>query len=101
MTPSTAAEYVCAMCPSVESDKPRDRPECGMALERNPTWQPPKKVICACPMHPEVEQDHPDTCPKCSMALEAKAMTADVEENDSELRDMTRRLWIGATLTVP
>src|ERR1043166_2973311 len=48
--PSSAAKYFCPMCPGVESDKPGDCPKCGMALERNPAWQPPpKKVIYTCP----------------------------------------------------
>ena len=52
-----------------------------------------------CPMHPEVIQDHPGSCPKCGMALEA----VDVEayEENQELTDMTHRLWISATLTLP
>jgi Cu+-exporting ATPase len=74
-----------------------------MALERNPAWKPAAKVIFTCPMHPEVEQDHPGDCPKCGMALEPKTVTAapDAEEDNSELRDMTRRFWIGGVLTLP
>jgi Cu+-exporting ATPase len=98
---SAAAKYFCPMCPGVESDKPGDCPKCGMALERNPTWKPVAKVIYTCPMHPEVEQDHPGDCPKCGMALEPKHVAADTEEDDTELRDMTRRLWIGTALTLP
>ena len=55
-----------------------------------------------CPMHPEVEQDHPGDCPKCGMALEPKSVGAGT--NDAEvagLREMSRRLWIGAALTLP
>ena len=89
------------MCPGVESDKPGDCPKCGMALERNPAWQPPRKVIYTCPMHPEIEQDHPGNCPKCGMALEPKSVSGDIEEDDSELRSMTRRFWIGTALTLP
>jgi Cu+-exporting ATPase len=56
-----------------------------------------------CPMHPEIEQDHPGECPKCGMALEPKPITTATspEEDDTELRPMTRRLWIGGTLTLP
>ena len=99
--PAAAAKYFCPMCPGVESDKPGACPKCGMALELNPTWNPQAKTIYTCPMHPEVEQDHPGTCPKCGMALEPKTITPDVEEDDSELRDMTRRFWIGTVLTLP
>jgi heavy metal translocating P-type ATPase len=60
-----------------------------------------KKIIYTCPMHPEVEQDHPGNCPKCGMALEPKTFTAATEDDDGELLDMTRRLWVGGILTLP
>ncbi|MCL4180945.1 MAG: YHS domain-containing protein, partial [Verrucomicrobia bacterium] len=103
VTPSAAAKYFCPMCPGVESDKPGDCPKCGMALERNPAWKPAAKTIYTCPMHPEIEQDHPGDCPKCGMALEPTTIVAegDVEEDNSELRDMTRRFWIGGALALP
>ncbi len=60
------------------------------------------KRIYTCPMHPEVEQDHPGACPKCGMALEPKTVTAGTDgEENAELRDMTRRFWIGAALALP
>ncbi|MCX6972959.1 MAG: copper-translocating P-type ATPase [Verrucomicrobia bacterium] len=89
------------MCPGVESDKPGACPKCGMALERNPTFQRPAKKVYTCPMHPEVRQDSPGICPICGMALEAATEANTGEEDHSELRDMTRRFWIGAALTVP
>lgn len=103
VTPSAAAKYFCPMCPGVESDKPGDCPKCGMALERNPAWKPTQKTIYTCPMHPEIEQDHPGDCPKCGMALEPKTVIAesDAEEDNAELRAMTRRFWIGTALTLP
>lgn len=73
-----------------------------MALERNPAWSPASHTIYTCPMHPEVEQDRPGDCPKCGMALEPKTVTsADSEDENSELRDMARRFWISAALTLP
>jgi P-type Cu+ transporter len=57
-------------------------------------------AIYTCPMHPEVEQDHPGSCPKCGMALEPKTATLDGED-DSELRDMTRRFWVATALALP
>jgi Cu+-exporting ATPase len=99
--PSAAAKYFCPMCPGVESDVAGDCPKCGMALERNPAWKPQARTIYTCPMHPEVEQDAPGDCPICGMALEPKTVTAEVVEDDGELRDMTRRLWIAAVLTLP
>ena len=52
-----------------------------------------------CPMHPEVRQIGPGTCPICGMALEPR--TASVEEENPELSEMTRRLWISTALTAP
>jgi Cu+-exporting ATPase len=53
-----------------------------------------------CPMHPEIVRDRPGSCPICGMALEPMLPTAD-EGADPELRHMTRRLWLGAVLSVP
>jgi P-type Cu+ transporter len=58
-------------------------------------------TIYTCPMHPEIERDKPGACPICGMALEPKTISAASPEDDSELTDMTRRLWIGAALTLP
>ncbi len=60
----------------------------------------PKGVIYTCPMHPEVRSDRPGSCPKCGMALEPIGFDAESEENP-ELKDMTRRFWIGLALTTP
>src|ERR1019366_5311912 len=60
------------------------------------------KTIYTCPMHPEVQQDHPGDCPKCGMTLVLKTPTASPDQaEDAELRDMTKRFWIGAALTLP
>jgi len=60
------------------------------------------KTIYTCPMHPEVRQDHPGDCPICGMSLEPVAPTnAAAEADNSELADMSRRLWIAAFLTLP
>jgi cation transport ATPase len=59
------------------------------------------KTIYTCPMHPEIEHDHPGNCPKCGMALEPKTMIVQKGEDNAELTDMARRLWIGAALTLP
>jgi len=58
-------------------------------------------MIYTCPMHPEVEQYHPGNCPICGMALELKTPSGVGEEDNAELRDMTRRFWIGAVLALP
>src|SRR5688572_2953338 len=51
-----------------------------------------------CPMHPEIVQLGPGSCPKCGMAL---VPMEGAEEDDTELRDLTRRLWVSAALSVP
>ncbi len=53
-----------------------------------------------CPMHPQVRQMGPGNCPICGMALEPVVATSDTGESP-ELRDMTRRFWIGLALTLP
>jgi len=53
-----------------------------------------------CPMHPEIVRAGPGSCPICGMALEPRTVTATEEENP-DLRDMTRRFWVSAILTVP
>jgi Cu+-exporting ATPase len=60
----------------------------------------PSHAEYTCPMHPEVRQMGPGTCPICGMALEPVLVTADQGESP-ELRDMTRRFWIGTALTAP
>ena len=52
-----------------------------------------------CPMHPQIVRDAPGSCPICGMALVPIAGTG--EADDSELRDLTRRFWIGTALTIP
>jgi Cu+-exporting ATPase len=51
-----------------------------------------------CPMHPEIVQIGPGSCPKCGMAL---VPMEGGEQDDSELRDLTRRLWVSAALSAP
>ncbi|CAM3700971.1 copper-translocating P-type ATPase [Roseateles saccharophilus] len=53
-----------------------------------------------CPMHPQVRQIGPGNCPICGMALEPVLVTAEQGESP-ELRDMTRRFWVGTALTAP
>ena len=102
VTPSAPAKYFCPMCPGVESGKPGDCPKCGMALERNPSWKTAAKTVYTCPMHPEVRQDQPGDCPKCGMALEPDSAAPEADEDDNaELRDMTKRFKISAALSLP
>ncbi|MGH7937541.1 MAG: heavy metal-binding domain-containing protein, partial [Bryobacteraceae bacterium] len=96
-----AAKYFCPMCEGVKSDRPGSCPMCGMALERDPTFREPSKTTYTRPMHPQVEQDRPGACPICGMALEPKSIVAGSDEENGELRDMTRGFWIGAILSLP
>lgn len=67
-----------------------------------PEEKPQGITTYTCPMHPEVQQDHPGSCPKCGMALEPMTAAAGPDEGgNAELRDMTRRFWIGAALALP
>ncbi|HUG90336.1 MAG TPA: heavy metal translocating P-type ATPase [Planctomycetaceae bacterium] len=54
-----------------------------------------------CPMHPEVEQDGPGQCPICGMDLEPKVLQRAEDEDDPELRSMTRRFLVSAVLSLP
>ena len=85
-------------------DSIRSTPVDDKAAPRSTTPVAPSaaKPIYTCPMHPEVQQDHPGNCPKCGMTLELKTVTAGTNDEESaELRDMTRRFWIGAALALP
>ncbi len=53
-----------------------------------------------CPMHPEIIRDGPGSCPICGMALEPVTVSLEQEENP-ELKDMSRRFWIAVVLTIP
>lgn len=57
-------------------------------------------VIYTCPMHPQIRQKGPGHCPICGMALEPEEVTLNDEPNP-ELKDMTRRLWVSASLSIP
>ncbi|WP_428982239.1 copper-transporting P-type ATPase [Oricola nitratireducens] len=57
--------------------------------------------VYTCPMHPQVRQTHGGSCPICGMGLELESAAMVEEGPNPELVDFTRRLWIGAVLTVP
>src|SRR5580765_2509192 len=58
-------------------------------------------MIYTCPMHPEIEQDHPGACPICGMTLEPKTIGAGEEEDQREIRSLSRKFWIALVLTIP
>jgi P-type Cu+ transporter len=68
--------------------------------KRAPPAGDQSQVEYTCPMHPQVRQMGPGHCPICGMALEPLLATAETGDSP-ELRDMTRRFWIGTALTLP
>ncbi len=57
--------------------------------------------VYTCPMHPQVRRTHSGSCPICGMGLELESATMVEEGPNPELVDFTRRLWIGAALSIP
>ena len=51
-------------------------------------------------MHPQIVRQDPGSCPICGMALEPM-LPAEGEAANPELRDMTRRFWVGVALSLP
>ncbi|MBL8439516.1 MAG: heavy metal translocating P-type ATPase [Zoogloeaceae bacterium] len=102
-TASPSAEYAGVayrFCSSHCRDKFLADPAAYVAAQPAPT-----PVVAGtrytCPMHPEIIRDAPGACPKCGMALEPLVAPGAEEGPNPELVDFTRRLWIGAVLTVP
>jgi len=91
------AEYTCPMHPEVVQVGPGACPKCGMALVPI-VPSAPAAAEYTCPMHPEVRSPTPGNCPKCGMAL---VPAAGAEEDNAELRDMTRRFRVSAVLSAP
>ncbi len=58
-----------------------------------------QKKEYTCPMHPQIRQPNPGQCPICGMNLEPTI--ASENEEDPELKNMTRRFWVGVLLTLP
>lgn len=84
--------------------KPQHHPhsamvQLGAAPAAPPVTKEGERVEYTCPMHPEVVAYKPGPCPICGMALEPRVATG--EHDDTELRDMERRFWISAALTLP
>jgi len=70
-----------------------------MALEPVGAEAPMTRTEYVCPMHPQIVRDAPGSCPICGMALEPRTVTGD--EENAELKDMTRRFWVSVALSVP
>ena len=123
--------FTCPMHPEVRQPEPGDCPKCGMQLvskseadahahhdhhahanhgqnaaaedsgEYDTVPAGHTGPIYTCPMHPQVRQTHPGSCPLCGMGLELESAAMTDEGPNPELVDFTRRLWVGAVLTLP
>ncbi len=87
------------MDPEVKQIGPGSCPKCGMALEPIALKAPATRTEYTCPMHPQIIRPQPGSCPICGMALEPREITA--REDNPELHQMTKRLWISVALAVP
>ncbi|MBI3407091.1 MAG: heavy metal translocating P-type ATPase [Planctomycetes bacterium] len=87
------------------ADRSVHDPVCGMTISSSMTMRPAvaaplvRAVEYTCPMHPEIVRSAAGSCPICGMALEPREGL--VAETNPELKDMTRRFWISAVLTLP
>jgi Cu+-exporting ATPase len=68
------------------------------AMQKSPTGR--EEVEYTCPMHPQVRRMGPGNCPICGMTLEPVMATANTGDSP-ELRNMTKRFWVGLALTAP
>jgi Cu+-exporting ATPase len=92
--------YTCPMHPEVIQSGPGPCPKCGMALESAYEPQVAAHSEWTCPMHPEIVRSEPGTCPICGMALEPRT-AVEAEEDNAEIRDMSRRFKFSVALMVP
>jgi Cu+-exporting ATPase len=63
--------------------------------------KPARPVEYTCPMHPEIVREEPGSCPICGMALDPRIVSDEAEQENPELSDMRRRLWLATLFTVP
>ncbi|GAA0708979.1 heavy metal translocating P-type ATPase [Vreelandella titanicae] len=87
-------------CSEKCQDKFVAKPDAYLEPSKQSQASVPSGSIYTCPMHPEVRREGPGDCPICGMALEPETVSADTGPSD-ELKDMTRRFWIGLVLTLP
>jgi Cu+-exporting ATPase len=60
-------------------------------------------MIYTCPMHPQIQRDRPGNCPICGMTLEPRnrGAAAGDEEEQREIKSLSRKFWIALVLTIP
>ncbi len=87
-------------CSEKCQDKFAAKPDAYIEPSKQSQTSVPSGSIYTCPKHPEVRREGPGDCPICGMALEPETVSADTGPSD-ELKDMTRRFWIGLVLTLP
>jgi Cu+-exporting ATPase len=97
---SAEVSFTCPMDPEVRQPQPGACPKCGMALESLNVQLPATRTEYTCPMHPQIVRAGPGACPICGMALEPRTVISEEEENP-ELRQMSRRFWLSLALTIP
>ena len=88
------------MDPEVRQRGPGACPKCGMALEPVTSSAAGDAHRVGLPDAPGGRPAGPGACPICGMALEPRVVTL-AGGGEPELRDMTRRFWVGLVLTVP
>ena len=98
---STHDGHDVLFCSAKCKDKFVANPAAYLRPEPRPAATPaPVGTQYTCPMHPEIVRGGPGSCPICGMALEP--MTPSLEDGpDPELREMTRRFWTAAAVTLP
>ena len=79
--------------------KPAESKHAGHAHHAPKPAAAPAGAQYTCPMHPEILKDAPGDCPICGMALVPVGAAA-AQEDNAELRDHTRRMWVGVVLSI-
>ncbi|CAM3473126.1 heavy metal translocating P-type ATPase [Halomonas lysinitropha] len=97
---ATHADTTWYFCSAKCQDKFERDPEGYLDGTASASESAPPGTIYTCPMHPEIRQEGPGDCPICGMALEPETVSADTGPSE-ELKDMTRRFWIGLALALP
>lgn len=97
---ATHADKIWYFCSEKCQDKFTAKPEAYLNEGEKTQASASPGSIYTCPMHPEIRQKGPGDCPICGMALEPETVSADTGPSD-ELKDMTRRFWIGLALALP